>query len=231
VIKNVSHVTTAGVVATWWFDPQRENVTKGALTRACTTSLGSICLGSLLVAFIKTLHALVRQARSAVARSESVLVRCLLCLVECFLSTLEALMRFFNLYAYTQVAIYGKTYMDAAKSTWDLIKNRGFELLVNSDLTGMVIGLGMLVGGVVTGLIAGGWAYSFGVSKYYIELGLLGFVIGALMVALIMNVLESAVATTLVVWAEDPHSISVTRPEHFARIRDSAQKAFPGFAG
>lgn len=55
VIKNVSHVTVAGTVASWWFNVESKGSTGGALKRSLTTSFGSICFGSLIVAIIQTI--------------------------------------------------------------------------------------------------------------------------------------------------------------------------------
>ena len=69
VIKNVAHVTNCGVFATWYFmggstNAIPANPTVGAFKRACTTSFGSICFGSMLVAILQTLRAIVRSLRS-----------------------------------------------------------------------------------------------------------------------------------------------------------------------
>lgn len=50
------------------------------------------------------------------------------CIAVCLLRCLDQLIQFFNQYAFAQVAIYGKTYCDAAKATWNLLKSRGFGL-------------------------------------------------------------------------------------------------------
>lgn len=68
VIKNVVHVTTAGVVGSWWFAPMGDpssstcccstshpSVTASSLSRAMTYSFGSICFGSLLVSIAEVL--------------------------------------------------------------------------------------------------------------------------------------------------------------------------------
>jgi len=54
VIKNITRVTVASVVGTWWFSPGDVGrictpIFGKALLRSVTTSLGSICLGSLVV--------------------------------------------------------------------------------------------------------------------------------------------------------------------------------------
>ena len=53
VIRNVVHCTTAGTVASWWFIQSAPSPTLGALKRSLTTSFGSICLGSLIVAILQ----------------------------------------------------------------------------------------------------------------------------------------------------------------------------------
>lgn len=54
VIVNIVHTTIAGTVAAWWFNANSKGATGAALKRSCTTSLGSICFGTLLVAILET---------------------------------------------------------------------------------------------------------------------------------------------------------------------------------
>jgi hypothetical protein len=55
---------------------------------------------------------------------------------------IENLVQYFNIYAYTQVAIYGKDYCTAAKATWNLVKRRGIDAIINDNLIGIVIFMG-----------------------------------------------------------------------------------------
>ena len=55
------------MVASWWLVNDIEKPTLGAFKRACTTSLGTICAGSLVVAIIQTVVYLLRQTRGALA--------------------------------------------------------------------------------------------------------------------------------------------------------------------
>ena len=87
VIRNIVHVTASGAAASWFFFAGARAVTTNALKRACTTSFGSICLGSLLVAVLETVRMLVR---SASRRSEFA------CVAACILGMLENLMRWIN---------------------------------------------------------------------------------------------------------------------------------------
>ena len=69
VIKNIVHCTASGTVGSWWFVANPESPVMGALKRACTTSLGSICLGSLIVAVLKALRAMIDAARRGARRN------------------------------------------------------------------------------------------------------------------------------------------------------------------
>ena len=69
VFYNVSHVTTCGMTASWWFRPEvsssfcSQGVT-GSFRRATTTSLGSICFGGLLVAIVSAVRAMAENANN-----------------------------------------------------------------------------------------------------------------------------------------------------------------------
>lgn len=69
VIKNVVHVTVCGTIATWYFMygvAMPANPSIGSFKRSVTTSFGSICLGSLLVAFLRAIRQLIASTRYCV---------------------------------------------------------------------------------------------------------------------------------------------------------------------
>jgi hypothetical protein len=225
VLRNIGHVTTAGVVATWWFNPMAETATWGAFKRATTTSLGSICFGSLIVAVLQATRQILREAQRNAQREGNMGLAFLACCIGCCLSWIESLIEYFNMYAYTKVAFYGLDFRTAAKETWDLFKSRGFEMIINDDLTGMVLAMGCIIGAVITGIFGALWAAALNFDGW-IVVGIIALVIGYIMVALIMNVIQSAVATTYVVWAEDSALLNQTRPEHYTKLRDAANLAY-----
>lgn len=56
VLQNILTCTTSGVVASWWYQPNAKKATTGALYRSLTSSFGSICFGSLIVAVLQALR-------------------------------------------------------------------------------------------------------------------------------------------------------------------------------
>lgn len=110
VFQNTIHVVVAGVVSTWWFAPSEASsccsvAIKDSFVRATTTSFGSICFGSLLVAIIQTLRSMVESARHD--GSNDGCAAFLLCLVDCLLQCLQGILEYFNKFAY----IYGESYI------------------------------------------------------------------------------------------------------------------------
>jgi hypothetical protein len=141
VFKNISHTAIAGTVATWWYSAESAGATGSSLKRACTTSLGSICFGSLLVAIIQVLRSMAESAKQEGNGAA--------CLAECILGCLQSLVEYFNRWAYVYVGIYGYKFTQAGKAVFDLFHQRGFDAIINDDLVGNVLGFGALAVGLI----------------------------------------------------------------------------------
>lgn len=91
VIQNTLHCVVAGTVGTWWFSPSDSGcgAVLGSLCRSLTTSFGSICFGSLLVAIVQATRALANAARD---NDNQILV----CIATCILACLESILEYFN---------------------------------------------------------------------------------------------------------------------------------------
>ncbi|KAL3898090.1 MAG: hypothetical protein SGCHY_002969 [Lobulomycetales sp.] len=232
VIKTTVHVTVSGLFASYYFQSQPtgdgkhkitiSNPTAKAAKRALTTSFGSVCYGSLIVAILQTIRALIRMAANQAAADGNLIgYFCAMC-AGCILGLIENLVRYFNVYAYTQVAIYGKDYCSAAKATWALVKRRGVDAIINDNLIGIVI----LMGSVFIGLICGGISYGYYVASSIpkdnavipIVIVVLSALIGAAEFAILGEVIESGVATTFVCLCEDPAVLRESKPELYDKI-------------
>ena len=96
VFRNVSHVTTAGTVASWWLVSDIERPTLGAFKRAMTSSFGTICAGSLVVAIVDTLIYLLSRMSDVGAA-----------VMRCLLQLFNGILKWLNKYALVEVAMYG----------------------------------------------------------------------------------------------------------------------------
>jgi len=212
VIKNVVHVTTSGSVATWYFMQSNmpSDPTIKSLKRAVTTSFGSICLGSLLIAVLQLIRSLINSGRNQ--RNAFCY-----CIVECLLGCIENLIRYFNIYAFSQVAIYGKSYCEAARDTWALFQSSGFAAIINDNLISNVLMVGCIINGVLCAFLGGIVSYQIApdfVVICFIMGGLIGFAIAIVSI----EVIHSGVATIFVCFVIDKEVLRNNNPELFHKL-------------
>jgi len=209
VFRNVSHTTTCGVAATWYFSSGKlDNPSTGAFKRTMTTSFGSVCFGSLLVAILQALRAMLRGAGGRNG--------CAICLLRC----IESIMRYFNKYAFVQVATYGCSFFTAAKNTWNLFMSRGIMALINDDLSGLALTCGAVLGAVVSGLVGYFVAIGFYETDLAVGLAFFAAILGYIVVVIILLVVASGVVAIFVLFAEDPAALSENRPDEFRKLTE-----------
>ncbi|KAF9139470.1 putative choline transporter, neither null mutation nor overexpression affects choline transport [Mortierella sp. GBA39] len=228
VIKNVIHVTISGVFGVYYFFEGSAagapaSPTLASAKRALTTSFGSICFGSLLIALLQTLRYILNSLRSD--SDEGIQAFLAMC-ASCILSMLEGLFEIFNKFAFTQVAMYGKPFVRAAKDTWELIKDRGIDALVNDSLVGNVLGMGTFAVALLSGFF--GYVYLSVVQPSFYEgqnkdlvmyvVIFVEMILGVAMMSIPNNVIDSGVTTTFVALAEDPQTLRDTKPELYNAI-------------
>ncbi|KAM3227041.1 hypothetical protein ACQJBY_059160 [Aegilops geniculata] len=186
-----------------------------SLQYAVTTSFGSICYGSLFTAAIRTLRWEIRGVRSKIGNNE-----CLLCCVDFFFHIVETLVRFFNKYAYVQIAVNGQSFNRSARDAWELFQSTGIEALIAYDCSGAVLLMSTILGGLITGTCTGVWTY-FTQRDKAIMVGSTSMLIGMILVGLTVVVVESAVTSIYICYAEDPLLIQRWDPEFFEQMSEA----------
>ena len=227
----------AGIVGTWWFAPQDASspfspAIQQSLKRASTYSLGSICMGSLLVAAIQTLQAIAHQARRH-ANDRNTAASLLLCLVECLLSFLQDLVDYFNQYAYVYIGLYGYDYLTAGRNVIGLFRQRGWTAIINDQLVYRVLTLIGLVIGCLTGLFgvllnkATGWANASVGADAHGTIFMLSSVLGWSLAMVVMGVVQSAVDTIIVSLAEAPQEFQMHHPALSQQVMTAWRQVYP----
>ncbi|KAI9500612.1 plasma-membrane choline transporter-domain-containing protein [Coemansia spiralis] len=232
VILNVLHATICGTFGTYYFfegNPSgypTKNVTLSSLKRALTNSFGSICFGSLIVAIIQTMRAILHAIRNQ--QGDNCAVQMIACCVDCILGCIQGIAEFFNKYAYVEVALYGKSFIHAAKDTWAIIEDRGVNMLINDCLIGNVLQMGAFLCAAVVALVA--WLYITITKPEYNSTGsytapiiIAAFVLAMSMFMVLLKCIDSGAATTFVCLAEDPEALAYNNPELFAMV----EKTYP----
>ncbi|KAG6671455.1 hypothetical protein I3843_16G003900 [Carya illinoinensis] len=220
VLCNALHVIVSGMVFLVLIHGGRESSSippsslMKSLRYAVTTSFGSICYGSLFTAAIRMLRWEIRGVRSKIGKNE-----CLLCCVDFLFHLVETLVRFFNKYAYVQIAVAGKSFNRSARDAWELFQSTGVEALVAYDCSGAVLLMGILLGGLVAGTCSGVWTWIKWADRVSM-VGSTAMLMGMVLVGLAMVVVESAVTSIYICYAEDPLLIQRWDSEFFDQMSE-----------
>ncbi|ODQ44437.1 hypothetical protein PICMEDRAFT_74675 [Pichia membranifaciens NRRL Y-2026] len=241
VLENVTHVVLSGIFSSWYFFDANEASSKprypalGSLKRALTYCFGSICFGSLLVSVVQTIRISLQVLKAKLQNrnlnydddndnggsGENGLLFCfLICLVsvlEWVASEFEYWMKWFNRYAYSYLAMYGKSYLDSARDTFEILRYKGIDILINDSLVGTAIGLysllSMFLTGVALYVVFTTWNIG-GIMDMGPEMlvlgGIGGLVICWFIVNSAINVLDVGCVTFMIGLAVDPDAFTRT---------------------
>ncbi|KAL3693433.1 hypothetical protein R1sor_007084 [Riccia sorocarpa] len=231
VFANTVHVIVSGVIylllsySAQCQAPLPSRPVLRSLRHAVTTSIGSICYGSLFTAAIRVFRWSIRGLRSRIGNNE-----CLLCCVDFLFNIVEILVRFFNKYAFVQVAVYGKGFNHSARDAWELFQSTGVEALIAYDLTGAVLLMVTVLGGLITGTCVGIWTWYKNEDRV-IMVGSTAMLMGMVQVYLCMVVIEGAVTSIYACYADDPASLSKWNTEFADQIAEALHQRFQHRSG
>ena len=129
-------------------------------------------------------------------------------------------------------SMYGLSYFEAAKAVRSLMAAAFWDLFTTQTLTNAVFVMANFMAAILAAAISLLWTAILSrnddsYSSFQSFMPFLCGVIGYQMCSLFMAVLDSAVSTTLVCWAEDPLSMQRNRPEHFGYLVAAAQLKYP----
>merc|ERR1719242_693314 len=173
------------------------------------------------------------EAATSSTDSDNVGVAILICCLKCILDCIESLLEYLNQFGYVYVAVYGFSFIKSAKRVFNLIKQTGFESIVQYDLTGSALVAGAFVTGIacaiISGLAAYGLASSDDISDNWVAFAIIGLLVGFFFSYVIMQMLLAGINTIFVLWAEDPAGLFVNRPEEGKELAEST-KNIPNLA-
>jgi len=154
--------SVAGAISSWYFSRGGNNMGRVSggvgspaivsFLRAFTTSLGSLALGSLVIAIIEFMMFLLRMAKSNKFQNRFAvfMINCLLCCMAC----IEGIAKFINKYAFIHVAMHGYSFCKAAREAFDLISRNMFDAVIMDLIGGFVLLMGKLLFTSVTLMVA-----------------------------------------------------------------------------
>ncbi|DBA73400.1 TPA: hypothetical protein ACH3X1_011440 [Trebouxia sp. C0004] len=177
--------------------------------------LGSIALGSFIIAVIQFIRALLeyvdRQMKAA--NPENVVMNYLMACIKCFMWYVQKVMQFINRNAYIVVAVKGTGYCTSAGRAIKLILNNALRLVAVNIMVDVVVWMGKIAVTAACGLLAFGlsdltyYTDPVGHADTYLSSPLMPVLISVLVGYTISNlflqVYEYAVNTILLSFCED----------------------------
>jgi len=216
VCVNICHVACSGVFAKWYFGKDQTGWPVGSsLKMALTTSFGSICFGSFLVAFVRAAETVARSIKNRAQEDGNwvgcVIAACMQCIVQCIGDMIE----WFNSFAFVQCAVHGLGFMDAARATYALCTVANVRAIVASSMVGWVAGLGSLFCGLVGACATLPFGNPVAVC--------LGFLLAMVVGGSALQVIDSGAKTIMVCWAENEGMLRQSRPELQAAFQERSE--------
>lgn len=229
VIRNVIHTTVSGIFGSWYYMSKSDQGMPrwpafGAFKRAMTYSFGSICFGSLIVALIETFRQTLRLIRQSGTFSDNGNWSAILFIfIDWIIGFLQWMAQYFNHYAYSFIALYGKPYLRAAKETWYMIREKGIDALINDCLVNVALGFYMLCASYMATLFA--FLYLRFTTPGYNSNGdfnaplmAFSFVIAMQICNITCEVIRSGVSTFFISLGNDPEIFHLSYPDRFDEI-------------
>ena len=254
VITNIVLCTICGTIGVWYFlFPQYvpNKPVYASFRRSITTSFGSICYGSLIIAVVQTIRLFITLLRSIVRdRNNNFCAQCILGCISCMLQCIEDIIEYINHYAFVRISIYGMNFCNSAKETLQLFRSRGFDLIINDDLTNSVLLLSCLLCSAFNGLCIGlisKYSYNNNSIETVVLWSFTAFAVSFALSMSSMVTIKAAVSTIFVSFAEgiffcffslfiyiecyiyiytDPAALSFTKPLKYEFLTNAWNKRY-----
>jgi hypothetical protein len=218
VIYNVCHVTYCGLFGRWYVGADDRAPLQQSLNVALTTSFGSICFGSFLIAAVRALEAVVRQARYQAQQEGNYLCCILLLVVECVVQCIGDILEYFSEWAYVQCAIRGVSFIEAARITYSMCTCANVLYIIQDLLINSVVNLAALLCAAVGCGVGAGTGFALGGNTAAASGAVIGFLAGLMAGGAAAGVLTSGAKTLLAMWAEDSEPLQKAHPDIHAEF-------------
>lgn len=156
-IVAVGQLVVAMSISMWYFTREKKAVGNWTFFRAMFIAslyhLGTCAFGSLIIAIIKTIRAMVAYVQKKAAKLNNRVAKVILMAIQCCLWCIEKCLKFINKNAYIQTAIFGYSFCKAAREAFCLIVRNALRISAVSLVGTLVLFIGkvFIVAGAGTG--------------------------------------------------------------------------------
>jgi Plasma-membrane choline transporter len=232
-VQGCVKAATAGVIAGWWYTPDYSDQVRDSCFKTMFYSIGSICLGGLLigpVTILRQLSILFRPSQSE--PSLLCLHECLHCIQTCVFNAVNVLTERCNDYSYAYVGMYHYGFFEAGIKATELFEKRGWTTIVSDDLVQNVLLLTSLAMGGMTGCFAHTITQMYDLSITPLQGAgmssfVVGTVIGLVLSNIVFSVVSSAVNTVLICFASSPVEFEANHSLLSSEMRQAWREVWP----
>jgi hypothetical protein len=155
----IGDMAVALAVSRWYFTVEKRRVNSywvmGALGTTLRYHLGTLAFGSLLIAIVRILRAILMKIQRTVASMTNPKVaNVLLCCCQCCLCCVERILKFINKNAYIQCAIFGTSFMESGRQSFFLILRNAGRIGAVSFVSNTILFTGKLLISILTTIAA-----------------------------------------------------------------------------
>jgi hypothetical protein len=161
LLTAILETTIAGAVAKWYFTLDKVRLSSvgpivKSATRVFVFNMGSLALGSLIVAIVQTIRVVVNfiegELRKRAVRFKW--IGTLLKLFSCFLWVYEKCIKFINRQAYIEIAIYGESFFPSAKRAFQLLVRNSLRVAAVNVIGDVLLFIGKMIVALITSTLA-----------------------------------------------------------------------------
>jgi len=213
IMMNTTIVAYAGVFGRIYFGKEGP-VVRPSLTAAFTTSFGSICLGSLIVAAVRTLEHLAKMIEQQAEREDNTVLCIISWVIRCCVRCIGDIIEYFNAWAYIQCAIRNSSFGESVKITWSLCTCANVQYIMAESMVEWVAALGVLITVMIGWVVGGVMGYSMSGGDMGIASVSASFAVatGACCGLAICGIIDTGAKSLVVLWAEDPAPFEASHP-------------------
>lgn len=207
-ILAVGQLVSSMSIAAWFFNRDRKSEGNAtvlwAFRTTCFNHLGTAAFGSLIIAIIKTIQAILSYLQRKAKKSGNKLAQYVLCILQCCMWCLEKCMRFLSKNAYIQTSIYGYSFCKACRAAFFLIARNVLRVFAVSMVGDFVLLMGRVCVPLLTTFLCYlALAYSGEEVAGIIGPILICFVLAYFVATLFIEVFGMAISTILVCYCAD----------------------------
>jgi hypothetical protein len=199
----IFQMTVAGSIAHWYFSHRNQSAGSGTfitLLRALTLSLGSLALGSLIIAILDFLNYILEQVKQL--NSKNKVVVCVVWAVQCCLGCLRGVVKFVNRFAYIYIAIHGHSFCKSARDCYSLVSRNLFTAVVLDTVIDFVVFVGKVLATALCGFIALAVSQSLYHSVSFAATGVV-VIVSYFVLTIFSHIVGTATDTVFVCYLED----------------------------